>query len=84
MIRALVVLSLLLAPLTARAAECHAALVLALDLSDSVDAHEADLQRKGLAAALRDDAVRAAIMPRPGLGAALMAFEWNNPSFQRV
>lgn len=84
MIRALVALALLLAPLAARAAECHAALVLALDLSDSVDAYEADLQRKGLAAALRDDAVRAAIMPRAGLGAALMAFEWNNPSFQRV
>lgn len=84
MIRALVALALLLAPVTARAANCHAALVLALDLSDSVDAHEADLQRKGLAAALRDDAVRAAIMPRAGLGAALMAFEWNNPSMQQV
>lgn len=84
MIRALVALALVLAPVTARAADCHAALVLALDLSDSVDAHEADLQRKGLASALRDDAVRAAIMPREGLGAALMAFEWNNPSMQRV
>lgn len=84
MIRALVALSLLLAPHTARAADCHAALVLALDLSDSVDAHEADLQRKGLASALRDEAVRAAIMPRPGLGAALMVFEWNNPSMQRI
>lgn len=84
MIWALVALALLLAPLTAHAADCHAALVLALDLSDSVDAHEADLQREGLAAALRDDAVRAAIMPRNGLGAALMVFEWNNPSMQRV
>lgn len=84
MIRALVAFALLCAPLPVRAADCHAALVLALDLSDSVDAYEANLQRKGLAAALRDDAVRAAIMPRPGLGAALMAFEWNNPSFQRV
>ncbi len=84
MIRALVALALLLAPACARAADCHAALILALDLSDSVDAHEADLQRKGLAAALRDDAVRAAIMPRAGLGAAFMAFEWNNPSMQQV
>lgn len=88
MIRALVALSLLAAPAAAHAAahtaDCHAALVLALDLSDSVDAHEADLQRKGLAAALRNNAVRAAITPRPGLGAALMAFEWNNPSHQRV
>ncbi len=47
MIRALVALALLLTPFSARAADCHAALVLALDLSDSVDAHEADLQRKG-------------------------------------
>ncbi len=84
MIRALIVLSILLAPLTARAVDCHAALVLALDISDSVDAYEADLQRDGLAAALRDDAVRAAISPRAGMGAALMAFEWNNPSHQRV
>ena len=84
MIRALVALSIILAPVAARATECHAALVLALDISDSVDSHEADLQRKGLAAALQDDAVRAAISPRPGLGAALMAFEWNDPSHQRV
>lgn len=84
MIRALIALSIVFAPFAARADVCHAALVLALDTSDSVDAHEADLQRKGLAAALRDEAVRAAISPRAGLGAALMAFEWNNPSVQRV
>ena len=79
MIRALIALTLILAPHATQAAGCHAALVLALDLSDSVDEYEADLQRKGLANALRDDAVRAAIMPRAGLGAALMVFEWNNP-----
>ncbi len=84
MIRALVALALLHTPFSARATDCHAALVLALDLSDSVDAHEADLQRKGLASALRDEAVRAAIMPRAGLGVALMVFEWNNPSMQRI
>lgn len=84
MIRALVAISILFAPLTTHAADCHTALVLALDVSDSVDAYEADLQRKGLAAALSDDAVRAAITPRAGLGAALMVFEWNNPSMQRV
>lgn len=84
MIRALLALVIILAPLAARAADCHAALVLALDISDSVDAYEADLQRKGLAAALRDDAVRAALAPRPGLGAALMAFEWSDPSAQRI
>ncbi len=84
MIRALVAASIILSPCAIRAAECHAALVLALDISDSVDSYEADLQRKGLAAALRDDAVRAAISPRPGLGAALMVFEWNDPTVQRV
>jgi len=84
MIRAALVLLLLASPLSARAADCHTALALALDISDSVDAAEADLQRRGLAAALRDKAVRAAISPRPGLGAALMAFEWNDPSHQRI
>ena len=63
---------------------CHTALVLALDTSDSVDAHKADLQRRGLADALRDPAVQAAIAPGADIGAFLMVFEWNDPDSQRV
>lgn len=84
MIRAVIALTLVLAPLSALAASCHTALALALDISDSVDADEADLQRIGLATALKDPAVRAAILPQAGQAAAMMAFEWNDPSAQRV
>jgi hypothetical protein len=66
-------------PAAARAFDCHAALVLALDASDSVDPAEAELQRRGIAAALRDPAVRAAISPAPGAGIMLHVFEWSDP-----
>ena len=56
----LLVVTLLAAP--AAAFECHTALVLALDASDSVDPREADLQRRGIAQALRDPAVSERIL----------------------
>ena len=84
LIKSLAALAVMAGPAVGHAADCHAALVLALDVSDSVDTQEADLQRTGLANALRDDAVRAAITPRLGLGAALMAFEWSDPRSQDV
>ncbi len=59
--------------------ECHVALVLALDASDSVDPAEADLQRRGIALALRDPEVQDALTPSEGFGALLMAFEWADP-----
>lgn len=68
-----------LGPTPAAAFDCHVALVLALDASDSVDPREADLQRRGVALALRDPAVRAAFTPGPGVGAMLMVFEWADP-----
>ena len=73
------ILLLLAAP--ARALDCHTALVLALDASDSVDPAEAELQRMGIAAALRDPAVQSAIAPGPGAGAGIMlhVFEWSDP-----
>ena len=60
----------------APASACRLALVLAIDVSSSVDAAEDRLQRQGLAAALRDADVAAAIArsPRP---VALHAFEWS-------
>lgn len=68
----------------AAALECHTALALALDASDSVDAREAALQRRGLAAALTDPEVIAALAPSEGYAAAVMAFEWSDPGEERV
>ena len=61
----------------AQAQACRLALVLALDVSSSVDAVEYDLQRAGLAAALDAPEVRHAIL-NGGQGAvALAVFEWS-------
>lgn len=84
---ALALAALVAASLPARpvaAFECHAALVLALDASNSVDREEYRLQLDGLAAALRDPAVRAAIAPGDGVGIMAMAFEWASRDFQRT
>lgn len=65
----------LLLPATAAAQDCRLALVLALDVSSSVDAAEDRLQREGLAAALlAPEVVEAALGGEP---VALHAFEWS-------
>ena len=71
-------LGLLAAPATAQ--ECRLALVLAVDVSSSVDAAEDRLQRDGLAYALRSPAVREAL--RAGDPVALWAFEWSGSRAQ--
>jgi len=58
------------------AAECRLALVLALDVSSSVDEAEDRLQRSGLAAALVAPEVQAAIFATD-LPVALAVYEWN-------
>ena len=59
------------------AAACRLALVLALDVSSSVDAREYDLQRIGLASALDAPEIREAIL-RGGAGdVALAVYEWS-------
>jgi len=58
------------------AADCRLALVLALDVSSSVDDAEYALQRDGLAAALEHEDVVAAILQSPG-GIALAVYEWS-------
>ena len=60
----------------ARAGPCRLALVLALDVSSSVSAQEYVLQRDGLAAALRDAEIRAAILRGSGQ-VALAIYEWS-------
>lgn len=55
---------------------CRLALVLATDISASVDAHEDALQRGGLAAALIAPEIRNAFLS-PGLPVALAVYEWS-------
>lgn len=57
-------------------AACRLALVLALDVSSSVDDREYDLQRKGLAAALDAPDIRHAILGGQG-DVALAVYEWS-------
>lgn len=64
-------------------AECRLALVLAVDVSSSVDATEHALQRQGLAAALVDPAVAGAILDGTG-PVALAIFEWSGRYQQAV
>lgn len=84
MIRMALPAVLCLVPLAAQAFTCHVALVLALDASDSVDPREADLQRNGIASALKDPEVMEALAPAPGFGALVMAFEWADPGEQQI
>ncbi|WP_370402646.1 DUF1194 domain-containing protein [Sulfitobacter sp. JB4-11] len=58
------------------AAQCRLALLLGLDISSSVDAGEDDLQRGGMAAALRAPEVQAAFFAADQQ-VALAAFEWS-------
>ncbi|WP_283646317.1 DUF1194 domain-containing protein [Marinovum algicola] len=67
----------------AAAANCRLALVLAVDVSASVNASEHQLQRQGLAAALTDDAVAEAILEGSG-PVALAIFEWSGRQQQQV
>lgn len=73
------VLALCLLPL--RLAACEIALVMAVDVSGSVDPQEYDIQMRGLAAALRDGAVAGALAE----GRAQVALvQWSGSSRQQV
>lgn len=76
-------LILALTGLPAAATACRLALVLAIDISSSVDAEEDALQRGGMAAALRDEAVAAAFFA-VDLPVALAVFEWSGRYNQEV
>nr|WP_187430515.1 DUF1194 domain-containing protein [Roseobacter litoralis] len=67
----------------AEAGECRLALVLALDVSSSVDASEDALQRGGLVAALTSPEVNAAFFATNQY-VALAAFEWSGRYNQEV
>lgn len=63
---------------------CRLALVLALDVSSSVDDREYELQRKGLAAALLSPEVRHAILRGAPGYVTLAVFEWSGERQQRL
>ncbi len=70
------ILALCLALPHPAAAACRLALALALDVSSSVDEREYALQAEGLAQALEDPDVRAAILT-PETPVALAIYEWS-------
>lgn len=65
-------------------AQCRQALMLALDVSGSVDRREYRLQLDGLANALRDPQVAAAFAAMPDAPVRLSIMEWSGPAFQRI
>ena len=77
-VNSLVVMGALATPVLAT--ECNLALVLALDVSGSVDANEDRLQREGVANAILARVVKAAFLERAPV--ALFVFEWSTPSHQ--
>ena len=65
-------------------AACRQALVLALDVSGSVDAQEYVLQRDGVATALASDAVQALVLAPGAAPIQLAVFEWSGPDEQAM
>lgn len=79
-----VLLSAVLIPLAAQARVVDLLLVMAVDVSRSIDEEEFTLQREGYAQALTDPAVVAAIRSGP-MGAIAVAYmEWSGASLQAV
>lgn len=72
-----------LAATSAQAVDCRLALVLAMDVSSSVDEAEDDLQRKGLAAALIAPEVQTAFFDSP-LPVAVAVYEWSGRYNQEI
>lgn len=64
-------------------AGCRLALALGFDVSKSVSAHDYEIQRGGIIAALRDPAVRDAFL-QPSEPVALAIFEWSGRDYQDV
>ncbi|MDW3224900.1 MAG: DUF1194 domain-containing protein [Paracoccaceae bacterium] len=77
------IISLALCAGTVEAGECRLALVLAIDVSSSVDAKEDALQRGGLVTALTAPEVRAAFFATDQ-HVALAAFEWSGRYNQEI
>lgn len=63
---------------------CRQALALGLDVSGSVDQREYRLQLDGLAAALGDPDVTAALLAQPGAPIRIAVYEWSEPGDERL
>ncbi len=74
--------ALLCASPAAAASECKLALVLALDVSGSVDSNEYSLQSSGLAQAFRDQAIADAIRFPGNRGIAATVIQWSGDPHQ--
>lgn len=74
----------LLASTPVAALECRLALSLAIDVSASVDGKEHLLQREGIAKALEDPSIAAAVFATPGTTIALHIFEWSGRWNQKI
>ncbi|MGI9390973.1 MAG: DUF1194 domain-containing protein [Boseongicola sp.] len=79
----LAIIALLVVAAPMPAASCRLALVLAIDVSTSVDQRDYSLQRDGLAAALRAPEVISAFLSA-GSPVALSAYEWSGRDNQRI
>lgn len=77
-------LALVLTPGTGRAVACKLGLVLALDISSSVNDREYALQLHGLARAFRTKEVIDAILTPEGTGIAVVVYEWSGYNQQDV
>lgn len=80
---ALVVLTLMVPPAPVVAEPAELELVLAIDVSASVNDEEFALQVSGTAAAFRDPDVQKAVESAPG-GIAVIAFQWASQRYQVV
>ncbi|KIN61665.1 Von Willebrand factor type A domain protein [Sulfitobacter noctilucae] len=84
MIRAWIMAAVLMACAGTATANCRQALVLALDVSGSVDAREYHLQMGGVAAALDSAEVRNRLMAMPAAPVRLAIFEWSGAADQAI
>lgn len=71
-------------PAAAQVSGCKLALVLALDISSSVNQREYDIQLQGLAKAFRTQAVIDAILTPRGAGIAAIVYEWSGYNQQDI
>jgi hypothetical protein len=81
---ALILAALLLAPFAARAATVDLALVFAVDVSESVDAEEYELQHEGIARAFESPALLDAIKGGAHGAIDVLVLEWSDPEKQVV
>ncbi|MGH1423515.1 MAG: DUF1194 domain-containing protein [Pseudooceanicola sp.] len=76
--------SLIIALTGGAQAQCRLALILALDVSSSVDPGEYQLQKLGLATALNSVPIRDALINGPGGYVSLAVFEWSGRYQQQL